>query len=493
MNRQLKRVTRLIIAMFLVLFLSLTIIQFFSADDLRADARNQRTVKNSFGIERGPIIVGGEAVAISEPTDSEFKFNRVYPQGELYAEVTGYFSRYQGATGIEAAMNRELSGESSSMFLERINRLISGQPPQGSAVELTLNPDVQRAATEAMDGLSGAVVALDPKTGKVLAMVSVPSFDPNLLSGNSDAEIIANYNALESNPERPLLNRAIGGDLYPPGSTFKLIDTAAALETGNYTPDSTFENPATFQLPQSTSVMMNASRTTCGPGDQVTLRQALVLSCNIPFAELAIELNRQTLTQMAKDFGFDESLSIPLFVTPSQFPVIIDDAQLALASIGQLSVRATPLQMAMVSAAIANDGQMMRPQLVEAVVAPNLSTQTGFASEIFATPISAETAATLNSMMQSVVNDPGGTAARAAIPGIAVAGKTGTAENGTDAAGNDKPYTLWFTGFAPANDPKVAIAVVIEDGGGPKYNYQATSFDLASLIGKQVMEAVLAQ
>lgn len=493
MNRQLKRVTRLIIAMFLVLFLSLTIIQFFAADDLRADARNQRTVKNSFGIERGPIIVGGEAVAISEATDSEFKFNRVYPQGELYAEVTGYFSRYQGATGIEAAMNRELSGESSSMFLERINRLISGQPPQGSAVELTLNPEVQRAATEAMDGLSGAVVALDPKTGKVLAMVSMPSFDPNLLSGNNDAEIIANYSALESNPERPLINRAISGDLYPPGSTFKLIDTAAALESGNYTPDSTFDNPETFQLPQSTAVMMNASRTTCGPGEQVTLLQALVLSCNIPFAELAIELNRQTLTRMAKDFGFDEPLSIPLFVTPSQFPVIIDDAQLALASIGQLSVRATPLQMAMVSAAIANDGQMMRPQLVEAVVAPNLSTQTGFASEIFATPISAETAATLNSMMQSVVNDPGGTAARAAIPGVSVAGKTGTAENGTDAAGNDKPFTLWFTGFAPANDPKVAIAVVIEDGGGPKYNYQATSFDLASLIGKQVMEAVLAQ
>jgi peptidoglycan glycosyltransferase len=493
MNRQLKQVTRLIISMFLVLFLALTIIQFFAADDLRADARNQRTMKNSFGIERGPIIVGGEAVALSEPIDSDYKFDRVYPQGTLYAAVTGYFSRYQGATGIEAAMNRELSGETSSMFLERINRIISGQPPQGSAVELTLDPQVQLAATQAMEGINGAVVAIDPKTGKVLAMVSSPSYDPNLLSGNNDAQIIANYNELESNPDQPLINRTIGGDLYPPGSTFKLIDAAAALETGNYTPDSTFDNPATFQLPQSSSVMQNASRKTCGPGEEVSMRQALVLSCNIPFAELAIELNRQTLTQMAKDFGFDQSLSIPLFVTPSQFPVIIDDAQLALASIGQLSVRATPLQMAMVSAAIANDGQMMKPQLVEAVVAPNLSTQTGFASEIFATPISPETAATLNSMMQSVVNDPGGTGARAAIPGVLVAAKTGTAENGTNADGSDKPYTLWFTGFAPADDPKVAIAVVIENGGGPKYNYQATSFDLASLIGKQVMEAVLAQ
>lgn len=493
MNRQLKRVTRLIFLMFFVLFLAMTIIQFFAADDLRADARNQRTMKNSFAIERGPILVGGEAVAISEPTSDEYKFTRVYPKGSLYAAVTGYFSRYQGASGIEAAMNRELSGESSSMFLDRINRIISGQPPQGSAVELTLNPAVQQVATDALAGVNGAVVALDPKTGKVLAMVSSPSFDPNLLSGNDDQQIIATYNELDENPDHPLVNRAISGDLYHPGSTFKLIDAAAALETGNYTPDSTFENPATFQLPQSSAVMMNASRTTCGQGATVSMRQALVLSCNIPFAELAIELNRNTITKMAKAFGFEKDLSIPLGVTPSQFPTVIDDAQLALASIGQLDVRATPLQIAMVSAAIANNGQLMKPQLVAGVVAPNLSTQTGFASELFATPISDQTALTLNSMMQSVVSEPNGTAAKAAIPGVAVAGKTGTAENGTDDSGQDKPFTLWFTGFAPANDPKVAIAVVIENGGGPQYNYQATSYDLASLIGKQVMEAVLAQ
>ena len=493
MNRQLKRVTRLVFAMFFVLFLALTIIQFFAADDLRADARNQRTMKNSFAIERGPILVGGNAIAQSKPTDDEYKFTRVYPEGPLYAAVTGYFSRYQGASGIEAAMNKELSGESSSMFLERINRIVSGQPPQGSAVELTLNPAVQKVATEALAGVNGAIVALDPKTGKVLAMVTSPTYDPNSLSGNNDEQIIATYTELDENPEHPLINRTINGDLYHPGSTFKLIDAAAALETGNYTPDSTFANPATFQLPQSDAVMMNASRTACGPGANVSMRQALVLSCNIPFAELAIELNRQTVTKMAKAFGFEQELDIPLAVTPSQFPLVIDDAQLALASIGQLDVRATPLQIAMVSAAIANNGKIMKPQLVSGVVSPNLSTQSGFASELFATPISEATAQTLNSMMQSVVTDPGGTAARAAIPGVAVAAKTGTAENGKDSAGNDKPFTLWFTGFAPANDPRVAIAVVLENGGGPKYNYQATSYDQASLIGKQVMEAVLAQ
>lgn len=493
MNRQLKRVTRLIFVMFLILFFALTMIQFVSASELRADPRNQRTTKNSFGIERGPILVAGSQIAKSEPTDSEYKFTRVYIPGPLYAGVTGYFSRYQGITGIEAAMNEELSGASSSQFLERLNRLISGQPPRGSAVELTLDPEVQQVAMAALDGISGAIVALDPKTGKVLAMATNPTFDPNSLSGNDDNQIIATYDELESDPGQPLINRAISGDLYHPGSTFKLIDAAAALETGNYTPDSQFPNPASFQLPQSSAVMLNASRTACGPGETVSMRQALVLSCNIPFAELAIELNRGTVTEMAKAFGFEEKLSIPLTVTPSQFPVVIDDAQLALASIGQLSVRATPLQIAMVSAGIANNGSIMRPQLVQAVIAPNLSTETGFASELFAQPISEETAQTLNSMMQSVVSEPNGTAARAAIPGVAVAGKTGTAENGKDSAGNDLPFTLWFTGFAPANDPRVAIAVVIENGGGPKYNYQATSYDLASLIGKQVMEAVLAQ
>lgn len=493
MNRQLKRVTRVIFLMFAVLLFAITMIQFVNADELKADARNQRTMKNSFGVERGPILVSGSPVALSEPTDDEYKFTRVYTEGSQYAAVTGYFSRYQGATGIEAAMNRELSGDSESQFLDRLNRIISGQPPQGSAVELTLDPEVQKVAMSALDGVSGAIVALDPKTGKVLAMASNPSYDPNALSGNDDAQIIKTYKELEADPGKPLINRTINGDLYHPGSTFKLIDAAAALETGNYTPDSTFANPAAFQLPQSDAVMMNASRTKCGPGEKVTMRQALVFSCNIPFAELAIELNRQTVTKMAKAFGFGSGTDIPLTVTPSEFPVVVDDAQLALASIGQLDVRATPLQIAMVSAAIANNGTMMKPQLVQSVVAPNLSTQSGFASEILGTPISEATAQTLNSMMQSVVADPGGTAAKAAIPGVAVGGKTGTAENGKDESGNDKPFTLWFTGFAPANDPKVAIAVVIENGGGPKFNYQATSYDLASLIGKQVMEAVLAQ
>lgn len=493
MNRQLKRVTRLIFAMFVVLLLALTYIQFFSASELRADPRNQRTTKNSFAIERGPILVAGAQIAKSVPTDNEYKFDRVYTPGPLYAGVTGYFSRYQGITGIEAAMNQELSGESSSQFLERLNRLISGQPPRGSAVELTIDPEVQQAAMSALDGVSGAIVALDPKTGKIIALASNPTFDPNALSGNDDQKIIATYDELDSDPGKPLVNRAISGDLYYPGSTFKLIDAAAALESGNFTPDSQFPNPATFQLPQSSAVMLNASRTACGPGETVSMRQALVLSCNIPFAELAIELNRGKVTEMAKAFGFEQDLSIPLTVTPSQFPVVIDDAQLALASIGQLDVRATPLQMAMVSAGIANNGVIMKPQLVQAVIAPNLSTETGFASEIFAEPISEETAQTLNSMMQSVVSEPNGTAARAAIPGVAVAGKTGTAENGKASDGSDLPFTLWFTGFAPANDPRVAIAVVIENGGGPKYNYQATSYDLASLIGKQVMEAVLAQ
>lgn len=493
MNKQLKRVSRTIFIMFIALFFSVTMIQVVTADSLRANPSNQRTLKNSFGVERGAILVGGEAVALSEPTDDQYKFARTYREGELYAPVTGYFSRNQGATGIESALTLELSGTSNSQLLTRMTRIISGQSPQGSSVELTIDPTAQRAAAEAMQGLTGAVVAVEPKTGKILAMVSTPSFDPNLLASNDDQTIIDNYAALNANPAQPLMNRAIAGDLYHPGSTFKLLTAAAAIESGDYTPDSTFANPQSFTLPQSSSVMQNASRTTCGSGDKVSLERSLVLSCNIPFAELAIEMDRPAVSKMAAGFGFGQDLEIPMPVTPSIAPLPKDDAQSALSSIGQLDVRATPLQMAMVAAGIANEGTVMAPQLVNAVVAPNLSTESDFTPKIFAEPISPATANTMRDMMTKVVSDPEGTAHPARIPGVDVAGKTGTAENGKDAAGNDEPFTLWFTGFAPAKDPEIAIAVVVADGGGAAHNNQASSYELPTSIAKRVMEAVLGQ
>jgi peptidoglycan glycosyltransferase len=219
----------------------------------------------------------------------------------------------------------------------------------------------------------------------------------------------------------------------------------------------------------------------------------MIFSCNIPFAELAMSMDRDAVPKMAREFGFDQELSIPLVVTPSTSPAPLDSAQAALASIGQLDVRSTPLQMAMVSAGIANEGVVMKPYLVDRVITPDLRVEKQFEPEQLSTPISAETAAALTSMMERVVGDTDGTGHVAAIPGVRVAGKTGTAENGLDANGVDRPFTLWYTGFAPVDNPKVAIAVVIADGGGAAQSFLGSSYDLPTTVGKQVMEAVLGQ
>lgn len=493
MNKQLKAISRTVFGMFVVLFFAVTMVQFVAADELRAHELNQRTAKNGYKVERGAILVSGDPIAYSTPTDDEFRFARQYTEGELYAPVTGYYSRKQGMTGLESAMNQDLSGLGNTQFFSRIARTLTGVAPQGSSVETTIDPVAQRAATEAMAGFEGAVVAIEPATGRVLALVSTPGFDPSLLSSNDDAEIIANYRQLEADPARPLVNRAIAGDLYHPGSTYKLLVAAAALENGTATPDSEFDNPATLQLPQSSAVMQNASRTTCGSGATVSLEQALIYSCNIPFAELGMSMDRDAVPKMARAFGFDQEISIPLAVTPSTAPAPMDAAQTALSSIGQLDVRATPLQMAMVSAGIANDGVVMTPRLVDRVITPDLRTEREYADEEFSRPISSATAASLTEMMERVVSDEDGTGHNAAIPGVRVAGKTGTAENGVDANGLDRPYTLWFTGFAPADDPKVTVAVVIANGGGEAFEYLGSSYDLPTQVGKLVMEAVLNQ
>lgn len=493
MNRQLKAVTRVIFGLFIVLFFSVTMIQYVAADDLRANEHNQRTAKNSYRIERGSILVDGDPVAFSTPTDDDFRFMRQYSNGPLYASITGYFSRTQGMTGLESAMNQDLSGTGNAQFFTRIVRTLTGVEPQGSSVETTISAKVQQAAADAMTGFDGAVVAIEPSTGKILALYSTPSFDPSVLSSNDDASIIANYRKLMADPQQPLINRAISGDLYHPGSTYKLLVAAAALESGAATAETQFDNPAALPLPQSNAVMQNASRTTCGAEPKVSLQQALVYSCNIPIAELAMGMDRDAVPKMAKAFGFEHDFSIPLTVTPSVAPAPLDAAQVALSSIGQLDVRATPLQMAMVAAGIANGGSVMSPQLVNRVITPDLRTEQEFSPQEFSKPISVATATALTGMMEHVVADADGTGHLASIPGVRVAGKTGTAENGLDANGAERPYTLWFTGFAPVENPKVAIAVVIANGGGEAYGYQGSSYDLPTKVGKQVMEAVLNQ
>ena len=492
MNKQLKAISRTVFAMFIVLFFSVTMIQFVAADELRDNEYNQRSIKNSYKVERGSILVAGNPVAYSTPTGDEFRFQRQYADGPMYAPITGYFSRYQGMTGLESAMNQQLSGLSGSQFFTRLLRTITGEEPQGNSVETTIVPEAQAVAWEGLAGFEGAAVALDYETGEILAMASSPSYDPSLLSLNSNAQVIANYAELEGDPDNPLFNRTIGGDLYHPGSTYKLIVAAAAIESGAATPESTFPDPATLQLPQSSAVLTNSWNGTCSDGTETTLMQAMVRSCNIPIAELTLSMDRNVVPDMARAFGFEQELSVPLTVTPSVAPNPTDGAQAALSSIGQLDVRSTPLQIAMVSAGIANDGVVMQPELVSRVITPDLRTESAFEPTELSTPISPSTATSMQSMMEQVVTAPNGSAQAAQIEGARVGGKTGTAENGLDANGDQLPYTLWFTGYAERDDRRVAVAVVIENGGGAAHGFAGSS-QLSVEIGKQIMEAVLNQ
>lgn len=481
-NKELRRISVATLGMFLALFVSISVIQVFAVDELRADDRNVRTLYASYSAARGPILVDGQEIAASVPSDNEFRFLRQYLQPELYSAVTGYFTLNQGSAGIEEAYNDFLSGTANEQFLDQLSALVTGQSPRGAAVELTIDPVVQQAAFDAMAGQSGSVVAIDPATGEILALVSTPGYDPNRLSAHSTASVIDAYNSLISDPASPLDNRAIAGDLYFPGSVFKVLVAAAAIDSGEFTPESEFPNPPQLQLPLSSNVINNAEGGTCGGTETATLATSLRLSCNIPFAQLALELGQDELADYAEAFGFGQEIEIPMSATPSRYPSNLDDAQLMLTGFGQYDVRVTPLQIAMISAAIANGGELMQPTLIDRVIAPDLSTVVASEPTVLAEPIRASTAQTLTRMLVDGVSD--GVASNARIDGIEVAGKTGTAENGPE-----QPYTLWFTGFAPADNPQVAIAVVVENGGGQGQN--AFGNQVAAPIARQVMEAVL--
>jgi penicillin-binding protein A len=483
MRRPIRRVSTLLLIMFVGLFGSSTMIQAVQADSLQADPRNTRTLYDSFAVERGSIVVDGVQVALSTPSNDEFEWQREYPMGPLYAHVTGYNSLGQGSRGIEDAMNEELTGTANSQFFDQVLATLTGESPAGSSVELTIDAQAQQAAADALGDREGAVVALDPDTGDVLAMYSSPTYDPNPFASHSTAAVTEVYDRLLSDPDDPLFNRTIEGDLYFPGSVFKVLVLSAALESGRYTLDSEFENPAELQLPQSTRMIRNASRQTCGPGETVTLETAFILSCNIPFAELGLELGQDAIARQAAAFGYGEQLEIPLRVTPSTYPTGMDDAQTMLSSFGQYDVRVTPLQIAMTTAAIANDGTMMRPNMVDRVLAPNLDVIAAPEPAIMGNPVAADVAATMRGAMELGVAE--GLATNAQIPGVTVGGKTGTAENDT---ATDAPFNLWFTGYGELDDRSVAVAVVVV----PDENIVGdTSNVIAAPIGRAVIEAVL--
>ena len=479
MSGPLRRVGIVVLALFMALFISASWIQVIDAENIADDDRNVRKLYESFSAQRGEIVAGGIPIATSVPVDNQFKFLRTYPFGELYAPVVGYYTLNQGNAGIESALNPLLTGRASAQLISKITSLVTGTSPQGASVMLTLDPEIQQVARDALGDNRGSVIAIDPATGRIIAMVSTPSFDPNRLASHSSSSVLSAYLELGEDPGNPLANRAIAGDQYFPGSVFKVIMTAAALESGRYDASSEFLNPAQLPLPLSTKAITNSGGALCGGGKTVTLEDAFRLSCNIPFAELGLELGEAQIASVAESFGFGATLEIPLRVTPSSFPRGIDQAQLMLSSFGQFDVRVTPLQIALISAAVANDGTLMKPTLVDDIIAPNLSIIRSVEPSIYSRPLSASTARELTRMM--VGNVERGVASGASILGREVAGKTGTAETGIGSG-----RTFWFTGFAPADSPQVAIAVVIE---GDKTDGSGNT--VAAPIAKAVLEAVM--
>ncbi len=468
------------LVLFTALLGNITFVQAFWADELNARSDNRRVLLDQYARQRGPILVQETAVARSRATGGAFEYRRRYPEPELYAHSTGYFSWIYGRSATERVANDVLAGTDDALFARRLIDLVAGRPPEGGSVRLTLIPEAQQAAFDGLQGRVGAVVALDPRSGAILAMVSNPSFDPNPLA-NPEAEVQEQaWTALQSDPDQPALNRAIA-QTYPPGSVFKIVTAAAALESGEYEPDTIVAGPEQLQLPGSTSVLTNQSGTACGPDGETTLIDALRISCNTAFARIGIDLGDDALREQAEAFGYNTQPLVEYNAATSVFPDNLDPAQTAQAAIGQFDVRATALQTAMVSAAVANDGTLMAPYLIAEALAPDLAPLQVTEPVEVGDAVSSQTARELTRMMEEVVVS--GTGANADIEGVAVAGKTGTAERGA----NDTPIA-WFTSFAPAQSPEVAVAVVVEDAGD---ELDISGGRLAAPVARAVMQAVL--
>ncbi len=474
MNAPLRRVAIAVLVLFTLLIVNANYIQVVRSDELRSDQGNTRVLAEEYNRERGSIIVDGTEIALSVPTDDVLNYLRQYPDGRLWAAVTGYYSLIYGSTMMEDAENEVLSGSDPRLTFRRLTDLFTGRDPQGGDVVLTLDPAVQRAAMAGLDGVTGAVVALDPRSGAVLGLASTPTYDPNELSSH-DPDAIRAYAAELDNLERdPRLNRAIR-ETYPPGSVFKVVVSAAALENG-YEPDTEVPAPDVLTLPGTRTELENFGGSDCASDERQSLIDALTISCNTAFAQLGIDLGEERIRETAERFGIDgEPREIPLEVVGSDIGEINNDAELGVSSIGQQDVRVTPLQGAMIAAAVANDGQLMAPYMVDQVRAPDLTVIDRTEPEVLSEATSQDVANDLTEMMISVVENGSGGAAR--VDGVQVAGKTGTAEN----AGADHN---WFVGFAPADNPTIAVAVFVANGGG-------TGGDVSAPIARDVIAAYL--
>ena len=485
MNRPIRALAVACLVLFLALLANANYVQFVQADSLNAKNGNKRVINEEFSRDRGPILVGGEPVAESVRSDDEYKYQRTYRDGKLYAPITGYFSYIYGRGGLEHSQNPVLSGSDNRLFVSRVVDVLANKQPKGGSVETTLDPLAQEAASTGLERLGtttrGAVVALRPSTGEILAMVSQPSYDPSTLASHDFDAVERSWARLINDETQPMLNRTTQQTL-PPGSTFKLVTAAAALERLNLDPEDMVQAGRTLSFPGITYTLGNHDNGNCG-GNRITFERAMNVSCNVAFGALAGELGEEALGEQARAFGFGTDPLTGLPSGPSRFPTgDLEPPQLAQSGIGQFEVAATPLQMAMVAAAVGNGGQVMRPYVVKAVRAPNLRVLEETQPESLGEAMNPANAAQLTQMLVSTVTD--GTAASARIGGIDVAGKTGTAQSTAD-----RPPYAWFVSFAPANDPQVAVAVVVESSDTARS--EIAGGRLAGPIARAVMQAVL--
>jgi peptidoglycan glycosyltransferase len=483
-NKPLRRIAIFCGLLVLTLLIRDNWLQYVKADELRTDTANRRVAIERYAVPRGDIIVDGKAITGSKEVSSgDFEYVRTYKDGAMWAPVTGYASQAYGTSQLENLEDGILTGTDDQLFFRNTLDMITGKKKQGGNVVTTLNAAAQKAAYDGLKGRGkGAVAAIDPSTGAILALASYPSYDPSTIAGSNDGDAWGKLQK-KSDANDPMLNRALR-ETYPPGSTFKVVTAAAALEDGLYTDaDSPTKTPLPWIMPGTTTPLENEGNIPC---KNATLRIALRYSCNTVFGKVGADLGNDKMLAEAEKFGFNSEQFTPVRSNASVFSDDMNQSQTALSSIGQFNTAATPLQMAMVASAVANDGELMKPYMVDELQAPNLDPIKKTEPEAMSRPLSAKNAQILQSMMETVVKD--GTGKKAQIDGVTVGGKTGTAQHGVD--NSEKPYA-WFLSYAKLADGSspVAVAVVVEDESAVRDDISGGG--LAAPIAKSVMEAVI--
>lgn len=480
MNRQIKLLGIALMVLFSALFLQLNRLQVFQANALAHDSRNTRAVVLDFSKQRGQILAAdGTVLAQSVPTPDVYKYLRQYSNPGLYADVTGFFSFTFGTDGAERQFNSRLQGK--TVPIRSITDIVQARPGTAN-VNLTIQPSVQQAAAQALGTQKGAVVALDPRTGAILALYSYPTFDPGLLAQHDQAQVRNTWTQYQDDPAKPLLPRAYR-ERYAPGSTFKVVTASAAVAQAPELVTKTYPTQPDLALPQTTRKLSNFAGEVCGG----QMPQLLKVSCNTGFAQVGLDLGAQKLSGQATNFGFDTRPPIDLpAAAVSNFPAPTVFARnlpaLAYSAIGQQDVSASPLQMALVAASIGNGGIEMTPHLLSRVTDDQSRVIETYQPQVWKQPLDPRQAAQVRDMMVGVVT--GGTGTGAAISGVQVAGKTGTAQTTPGRA------HAWFISFAPAQSPRVAVAVIVENQNG--VGDAATGGRVAAPIAKTVLQAALA-